>query len=89
MGSVRKIGVSAMRSAVAPVDEPASSLPCPEQPLFPRLLLAVRAVLRASLRAPCPSVVIMDGQSVKTTERGGIRGFNAHKGVKGRKCHIG
>jgi transposase len=26
-------------------------------------------------RAACPSVVIMDGQSVKTTERGGARGF--------------
>ncbi len=28
------------------------------------------------------------GQSVKTTERGGIRGFDAHKRVKGRKRHI-
>jgi putative transposase len=36
----------------------------------------------------CPSVVIMDGQSVKTTERGGIRGFDVHKRVKGRKRHI-
>jgi putative transposase len=32
-------------------------------------------------RAACPSVVIMDGQSVKTTERGGARGFDAHKRV--------
>jgi chloramphenicol 3-O-phosphotransferase len=30
----------------------------------------------------------MDGQSVKTTERGDIRGFDAHKRVKGRKRHI-
>ena len=30
----------------------------------------------------------MDGQSVKTTGRGGIRGFDAHKRVKGRKRHI-
>ena len=30
----------------------------------------------------------MDGQSVKTTERGGIRGFDAHKRVKARKRHI-
>jgi putative transposase len=30
----------------------------------------------------------MDGQSVKTTERGGIRGFDAHKRVKGRKRYI-
>ena len=39
-------------------------------------------------RAACPSMVIMDGQSVKTTERGGARGFDAHKRVKGRKRHI-
>jgi putative transposase len=39
-------------------------------------------------RSACPSVVIMDGQSVKTTERGGVRGFDAHKRVKGRKRHI-
>lgn len=39
-------------------------------------------------RNACPSVVIMDGQSVKTTERGGVRGFDAHKRVKGRKRHI-
>jgi putative transposase len=39
-------------------------------------------------RAPCPSVVIMDGQSVKTTERGGVRGFDGHKRVRGRKRHI-
>jgi putative transposase len=39
-------------------------------------------------QSACPSVVIMDGQSVKTTERGGVRGFDAHKRVKGRKRHI-
>ena len=42
----------------------------------------------AAGRNPCPSVVIMDGQSVKTTERGGVRGFDGHKRVKGRKRHI-
>ena len=42
----------------------------------------------AAGRAACPSVAIMDGQSVKTTERGGIRGFDGYKRVKGRKRHI-
>ena len=32
-------------------------------------------------------VAIM-GQSVKTSEKGGVRGFDGHKRVKGRKRHI-
>jgi transposase len=39
-------------------------------------------------RLPCPSVVILDSQSLKTTERGGTRGFDGHKRVKGRKRHL-
>ena len=54
--------------------------------LYPALNL--QQARRQAGRAACPSVVIMDGQSVKTTERGGIRGFDAHKRVKGRKRHI-
>lgn len=38
-------------------------------------------------RSACPTVVIMDGQSTKTTERGGCLGFDAHKRVRGRKRH--
>jgi len=45
-------------------------------------------VRREAGSSACPSVVIMDGQSVKTTERGGVRGFDAYKCVKGRKRHI-
>lgn len=39
-------------------------------------------------RMPEPSLAIMDGQRVKTTERGGVRGFDGHKRVKGRKRYI-
>jgi DDE family transposase len=38
-------------------------------------------------REACPSVMIM-AYSVKTTERGGARGFDAHNRIKGRKRHI-
>ena len=42
----------------------------------------------AAGRKPEPTPVIMDGQSVKTTERGGVRGFDGHKRAKGRKRHL-
>lgn len=37
---------------------------------------------------PCPSVAIIDTQSVKTVQKGKQRGYDAHKKVKGRKRHI-
>ena len=39
-------------------------------------------------KTPSPTVAIIDSQSVKTTELANIRGFDAHKKVKGRKRHI-
>jgi hypothetical protein len=35
-----------------------------------------------------PAVVIMDGQSAKTAEQGGIRGFDGHQRLKGQKRNI-
>src|SRR5271167_5155901 len=57
--------------------------------LWPQIIgVLVMAAREAEGRAPAPTAVVVDSQSVKTTEAGGPRGFDAAKKIKGRKRHV-
>lgn len=60
-----------------------------DQGLWERLNRVLVEQARQALgREPCPSLAVIDSQSVPTTESGGPRGTDAAKRVRGRKRHI-
>src|SRR4051794_38779818 len=46
------------------------------------------SVRQAAGRHPEPSGAVVDSQSVRTTQQGGVRGYYAAKSVSGRKRHL-
>jgi transposase len=57
--------------------------------LWPQIIsVLVMAACEDEGREAAPTAIVVDSQSVKTTEAGGPRGFDAGKKIKGRKRHI-
>jgi transposase len=60
-----------------------------ENGIWEHVTRALRESARQRIgRGPQPTAAIMDSQSVRTSEMGGLRGYDGGKKVKGRKRHL-
>jgi putative transposase len=57
--------------------------------VWQRLQDALRRLARLQAgRTPEPTAAILDSQSIRTSQRGGLRGYDGAKKINGRKRHL-